>query len=204
MSYRKFNLQEVVYQFNLELKKVKLFENVKPVAMGNAYLKTLQKGLKIALPSGSEKVRNELIVMPILLELHDNNNELFSIHSGVNLNVDKQKGLTGECDFILSLSAITTFVDAPIFCIVEAKKQDIEAGLGQCSAQMVGAWLWNQKHKKAINTIFGCVTTGSEWYFLKLEDNCLTLDNREYNVRNTDELLGVFQTIINRYFKNEK
>ncbi|MDM8526524.1 hypothetical protein QUF80_24370 [Desulfococcaceae bacterium HSG8] len=168
--------------------------------MSNSYLKILEKGLRIALPSGSEKVRNELIVMPILLEVQDINDEKISIHSGVNLNIDKKKGLTGECDFILSLSTITEFLDTPVFCIVEAKKQDIEAGLGQCSAQMMGARLLNQKRDKNITTIFGCVTTGAEWHFLKLHDQELILDSQEYFIRSTDELLGVFQEIIN-YFK---
>jgi hypothetical protein len=153
----------------------------------------------MALPAGSEKIRSELIVMPILLEVQDINHEIFSIHSGVNLNVDKKKGLIGECDFVLSLSKITEFVDIPVFCIVEAKKQDIESGLGQCASQMVASRLLNQKRNKDIQTIFGCVTTGAEWHFLKLQDEKLILDIQEYHIRNTNQILGVFQEIINYY-----
>ncbi len=199
MSYKKFTLEKVIYAFSLEFLKIPLFENIKPICMSDSYSKILAKGLKIALPSGSEKIRNELIVMPILLEIQDINNELFSIHSGVNLDVDRKKGLTGECDFVLSLSRITEFIDIPVFCIVEAKKQDIEAGLGQCASQMVGSRIFNQKRNKDIETIFGCVTTGAEWRFLKLQDEKLLLDSEEYYISNVDEIIGVFQEIVNFY-----
>ncbi|MBF0100838.1 MAG: hypothetical protein HQK77_08025 [Desulfobacterales bacterium] len=199
MSYKNFTLEKVIYDFSLELLKVPLFDNVRPISMSNSYSKILAKGLKIALPTGSEKIRNELIVMPILLEVQDINNEIFSIHSGVNLNVDKKKGLVGECDFVLSLSKITEFVDLPVFCIVEAEKQDIESGLGQCASQMVASRLLNQKRNKNIESIFGCVTTGAEWHFLKLQDEKLLLDSGEYYIRNVNELIGVFQEIVNYY-----
>jgi len=199
MSYKKFTLEKVIYDFSLEFLKIPLFENIKPICMSDSYSKMLAKGLKIALPSGSEKIRSELIVMPILLEIQDINNEIFSIHSGVNLNADKKKGLIGECDFVLSLSRITEFIDIPVFCIVEAKKQDIEAGLGQCASQMVGSRIFNQKRNSGIKIIFGCVTTGAEWRFLKLQDEKLLLDSDEYYISNVDEIIGVFQEIVNFY-----
>ena len=199
MSYKHFTLEKIVYDFNIELLNETLFESIKPIKMSEHYAHTLAKGLKIALPTGSEKVRNELIVMPILLEVQDINNENFTIHSGVRFNVDRKKGLVGECDFILSLSKIQAFVETPIFSIVEAKKQNIEMGLGQCAAQMLAAQILNQQHDKEITTIFGCVTTGNVWRFLKLQDTRLILDTDEYFIDDVDEILGVFQAIIDTY-----
>jgi hypothetical protein len=202
MAYKNFTLQKTVYEFQLTLLTEPLFEHIQPISMSERYMSTLAKGLKIALPTGSEKVRNELLVMPILLELQDLNHEAISIHSGIALNVDRKRGLVGECDFLLSLSPIQAFVDTPIVALVEAKKQDVEAGLGQCAAQMVGARLLNQQRGKAITTIFGCVTTGDIWRFLKLVEERLVLDTEEYFILNVEEILGVFQTIIN--FFNEQ
>ena len=196
MAYRKFTLEKVVHDFALTLSKVPLFEQIQPIALSSSYRKILAKGLKMALPSGSEKARNELIVMPILLEVQDITNEAITIHSGVMLNVDKRKGLDGECDFILSYSSITEFVETPIVCLVEAKRQDIDLGLGQCAAQMVAARLLNERHEHPLPAVFGCVTTGDLWRFLKMQGDRLVLDSSEYFIRDVDEILGVFQTII--------
>ncbi len=199
MSYKNFTLQKVVQDFVLELLDERLFAHAKPVPMSDRYSHVLTKGLRIALPAGSEKARNELIVMPILLEVQDITNESISIHSGVHLNVDRKNGLTGECDFLLSLSKIQVYVDVPICSVVEAKKQDVEAGLGQCAAQMVGAQQLNQQRGKDIARIFGCVTTGDAWRFMKLDEARMTLDADEYYIRDVDEILGVFQDIIVSY-----
>lgn len=199
MSYKHFTLEKVIHEFALQINKTTLFKHVKSITIRPTYEPILAKGLQFALPTGSEKIRNELIVMPMLLELYDLNPMRISIHSGVTLNVDRKRGLTGECDFLLSLDQVTEFIAAPIFFIVEAKKQDIAAGLGQCAAQMVGAQLFNQRRGIAIPYIFGCVTTGAEWCFLKLQDTQLLLDSQEYSIRYPEEILGVFQAIINCY-----
>jgi hypothetical protein len=66
--------------------------------------------------------------------------------------------------------------------IVEAKKNDLEAGLGQCVAQMVGARLVNQREGSGVETIFGCVTTGEAWQFLKLEHDVISIDSERYYI----------------------
>ena len=62
-----------------------------------------------------------------------------AIFSGQRLDVDPERGLVGECDFILALTPPLPRLRAPLVTILEAKKGDIEAALGQCLAQMVGA-----------------------------------------------------------------
>lgn len=198
-AYKDFMLEKVVYDFQLQLATAQLFTQVRPLPLSEHYAFILARGLPIALPVGSEKAHNELIMMPLLLALRDHNHDAFSIHSGASLNVDKKRGLVGECDFILSLSKVQVFVETPIITLVEAKKQDTEAGLGQCAAQMVAAQLLNQKRGKDVAAVFGCVTTGSEWRFLKLAAQQLTLDSQEYFIRNVDEILGVFQSIFDFY-----
>ncbi len=85
----------------------------------------------------SEKARSEFVVAPILLAAREMSRETLTIYSGQRLDVDPERGLQGECDFILALSAPLPRLRAPLLIIVEAKKNDIEAGLGQCVAQMV-------------------------------------------------------------------
>ena len=119
-------------------------------------------------------------------------------------DVDKKQGLNGEVDFILGYSTQNYEVEAPIFCMVgrhpvEAKDNDIEMGLGQCVAQMIAARMarmLNEKEGYPNDKIYGCVTTGEDWQFLKLEGNTILFDQNRYYLRNLDEILGVFQQIV--------
>jgi hypothetical protein len=80
--------------------------------------------------------------------------------------------------------------------IVEAKKNDIDLGLGQCIAQMVGARIFNERHGHDTRPIFGCVTTGETWQFLRLEDSIVDLDQVRYFIVNLGILLAVWQAVI--------
>ncbi|MEN8220219.1 MAG: hypothetical protein ABFS56_28485 [Pseudomonadota bacterium] len=82
---------------------------------------------------------------------------------------------------------------------VEAKKNAIESNLGQCAAQMLGARLFNQNENNDIETIYGCVTTGETWQFIKLENEAIHIDSHRYYINNVGEILGVLQVIIDFY-----
>ncbi len=151
------------------------------------------------LPIKSEKSRSELIVSPILMEMRERNDQFFTIYSGDNLNIDEENGLKGECDFILAKDTGTFDVSAPIMQVVEAKKNDIEIGIPQCAAQMLGAKIFNEREGNPTEIIYGCVTTGDDWLFMKLENNLLLIDAQKYYLGNLNQLLGTFQTIIDYY-----
>jgi hypothetical protein len=135
------------------------------------------------------------------VELRHRNHNFFTIYSGDNLSVDNSQGLNGECDFILAKDVGSFSINYPIFQIVEAKKNDIEVGVPQCAAQLVGAKFFNEKKGIKIDQIYGCVTTGNEWLFLKI-DTELTIDSRIYYLNELNELLAVFQQIIDYYKEN--
>jgi hypothetical protein len=106
--------------------------------------------------------------------------------------------LLGECDFILSLSEPVPRLRAPIVTIVEAKKNDIEAGLGQCVAQMVAARDYNEREKAGIAVVYGCVTTGEAWQFLRVEGTDVIIDRARVYIDNVGLILGVFGAIVAR------
>jgi hypothetical protein len=68
-----------------------------------------------SMPLKSEKARSEWIVVPILKELKRNNDDYFSIYSGDVLNVDKKRGLYGECDFVLTKNTQSFEINAPLY-----------------------------------------------------------------------------------------
>lgn len=197
MPYSKFTLSEVAETFGLTVKTDTIFKEVKSIQISGFLKENLLRGAAIALPNGSEKARSELLVAPFLVELRQINNNQISVFSGENLDIDKKKGLNGECDFILSGNGNQLYIDAPIFTVVEAKKNDIGESFGQCIAQMVGSQLFNQIHKKTITTIFGCVTTGDRWHFLKLEGTSVAIMPKEVVLEgNEAQILGTLHTIV--------
>ena len=58
---------------------------------------------------------------------------------------------------------------SPFLVIVGAEKEDINQGIGRCIAEMVAARIFNEREETGVKTIYGVVTVGSIWKFLKLE-----------------------------------
>lgn len=198
MAYTDFSLHALETSFGIRSQRKRLFETVTPVESISEWLAyTLKTAEEI--PVKSEKAKSEMIVMPILIELRKNNDKFFTIYSGDSLNIDDR--LKGECDFILSKDTGSFEVNYPIIQVVEAKKNDLEIGIPQCAAQMVGAKKYNESRgNNPLSTIYGCVTTGDDWVFMRLTDS-IEIDTKKYYLGNLAELLGVFQQILDQ-FKN--
>ncbi len=197
MSYSEFSLAKAKQAFGLTtLEKRDFFAPVPELAASNLLTETLNYNLEIALGSNSQKARSELIIAPILVDLRRQLHELISLFSGVDFNVDETKGLNGTCDFIITQSPEILTMTAPVITVVEAKKENINAGLGQCAAEMVAAQIFNQQAAIEIKTIYGAVTTGSIWQFLKLEAQTLTIDLSEYYLKDVNKVLGILASSI--------
>lgn len=196
MAYTDFTLQDIKEKFNVPNHKVKLFPVLKSIRPSERLKNDLIDAQ--ILPSRTEKAKSELIVSPILKELWRKNKRFFTIYSGEILNADAAIGLNGECDFILAKDIDSYSINYPIIQIVEAKKNDLDLGIPQCAAQMIGAKLFNKRQGVEIDTIYGCVTTGEEWKFLKLEKD-LIIDEHIYFINKLPEILAVLQHIIDYY-----
>ena len=197
MAYTKITLKELETNFGIINKKQRLFQNITPVPAS----KRLQEALEEVqdLNVWSEKARGEMFVLPMLLEIRRNNNKFFTIHSGDVLIADVKRKLTGECDFMLAYDTGEIGINCPILQITEAKRNDIELGISQCAAQLVGASVFNENNGKPLPVIYGCVTNGYEWLFMKLENKQIIADTHSYTVK--EEVLGIFQSIIDFYKK---
>lgn len=139
-----------------------------------------------------------MIIAPILVDLRRQLDDKISLFSGVDFTVDATRVLNGICDFIICKSPEILMLTAPVITIVEAKKENINAGLGQCVAAMVAAQIFNQKSESEIDTIYGAVTTGSIWQFLKLEGQTLSVDLREYYLNKVDKILGILAGFVSQ------
>jgi hypothetical protein len=199
MAYGDFSFDDIESKFGIKNKVKRLFDDFEPIMPSERLIEALEMANE--LPVRSEKAKSETIVFPVLIELRKLNNKFFTIYSGDNLNVDEAQGLRGECDFILSKDIGSFSINFPILQIVEAKKNDLDLGIPQCAAQLIGAKIFNERKGIFLDSIYGCVTTGNDWVFLKLENDIL-IDNRIYYLNEIGEILAVFQQIIDYYKQN--
>jgi hypothetical protein len=199
MSYSQFTLATVKKNFNLiTAEEANIFAEISAIKCSEYLAETLQYNIPLALASNTEKARSEMIITPILIETRKQLNASFNLFSGVEFEVEPEKGLTGYCDFILSRSPEKLFVAAPVIMLVEAKNENIKDGLGQCVAEMVAAQLFNQQEQNSITTIYGIVTTGTNWKFLRLIDHQVEIDLNEYYLSEIDKILGILSAGIQR------
>lgn len=197
MAYSDFTLLELNQKFSLTDTVGSLFDELPPVDPGDLLTTQLRRALK--LPLRNEKAKSELVVSPILLELIERNSDFFTFYSGENLPADRARGLVGECDFFISRHTGSFAINMPIVAVIEAKRDNLEAGVDQCAAQLYGASLVNQGLGHPVSVYYGCVTNAREWLFLKLEHGHYVIDNRRYHLDRLPELLGVFQHILDFY-----
>lgn len=188
LSYSDFKtLESAIAAFNLTITNgYHLFKSIRPIEPSNWLLEYLGKTIDLATSISTEKARSELIVTPILLEIRDRYE--VGYFSGTTFNVDDSRSLTGVCDFLLTASANQIVIDVPVVAIVEAKDNDIRSGLGQCAAEMFAAGVFNNDTRY----VWGCVTTGSLWRFLRLSHGSeLEVDLSEYSISQLPEILGI-------------
>ncbi len=198
MSFRDFSLEDLSEKFGVRTKRQKLFpEPLQTLSPSPLLIGALEEAAELY--STSEKFKAEAIVFPLLMELRRRNNKFFTIYSGDTLSADPAQGLKGECDFMLAKESGFLSEFEPIFQLVEAKQNDGERWLGQCAAQMLGAKIYNEKKGTPLETIYGCVTTGDDWLFLRLTGKEIFVDTRKYYLGQIGELLAAFQHILDYY-----
>jgi hypothetical protein len=196
MPYGDFTLKKVRDELQLTIVEENgIFSLIEEVKISELLALTLQENVPLALAINTEKARSELIISNILVELRKQFNHQISLFSGVEFNVNKDQGLNGFCDFIISRSPEQLFIDLPVIAIVEAKNENLVSGLGQCIAEMVAAKLFNEPGQ-AGTKVYGAVTSGSVWRFLKLEQDTVSLDLKEYHIENVTKILGILSAMV--------
>lgn len=196
MAYSDFKIASVKQRFQLIIDDdVDLFSSAAPVPISSWLSETLQETLGLALAINTEKVRSELLIAPILVELRKQTGRRISFFSGVEFSVDEIQGLNGVCDYIISLSPEQLFISAPVLIIFEAKNENIKGGFAQCIAAMIAAQRYNEREGNSIPIIHGAVTTGTTWRFLQLETNLVRIDNREYYIDSVEKIMGILTSI---------
>jgi len=191
MAYSQFTIEKVKQDFHLTtVEGVRFFPNSLEPIVPSTRLQGILEDLPWAIAVDTEKARSEVIINPVLLEVRRILERQISVFSGEEFNIDVSVGLNGVCDFLISRSPEQLTVEAPTIVIVEAKKSDLKSGLGQCIAEMVAAQRFNQAKEQPIAAVYGCVSSGTQWRFLKLEGQTVTIDLVDYPLPPLEQILS--------------
>lgn len=193
MCYREFtSIIKVKQAFGLTtVEGPRFLPQITPINPSATLTDFLANSLPVAVATGSEKARSEMIITPVLLEVRKILQQNISLFSGEDFTVDYETGLNGICDYLISRSPEMLEIEAPAVAVVEAKKADLKTGIGQCVAEMVAMQKFNEAKGKPISVIYGSVSNGTQWRFLKLEEKIVSIDLNDYALPPVDEILGM-------------
>ncbi len=197
MAYSDFTLKKIKSELNIKIvEKNSVFSHIKSVEISGYLKDTLKRNIPLALAINTEKARSEMIIINILLEIKEKFSDKISLFSGIDFNVDKEKGLTGFCDFIFSNSPEQLYLDSPVITITEAKNENIVSGLGQCIAEMYASQIYNEKEGYDLSSVYGGVTTGDEWKFIKLIKDTAYIDADNYYINDIEKIVGILTEMV--------
>lgn len=197
MPDSEFTIAGVKERFGLRIDESReTFAAVAPLPVSDLLGELLAENVPLAVAISTEKARSELIIAPVLLDARRQVGRRVALFSGIEFNVDGGQGLSGVCDFLLSLSAAQLTIEAPVVAIVEAKNDNLKAGLGQCIAEMVAVRLYNERDGRCLPRVYGVVTTGSLWKFLALDEDVVSLDAREYHISEAGRVVGILVSML--------
>ncbi len=197
MAYSDFTLKTAQKAFNLKIvRETGAFSHIQEAPVSDLLASLLEENVPLAVSINTEKARSELIVANVLVEVRKLFDREISLFSGTEFNVDKEKGLTGFCDFIIANSPEQLFVTAPVVTIVEAKNDNIMSGLGQCVSEMVATEIFNLREDREIPKTYGSVTTGTAWKFLSLEKGAVRIDLKDYSIETPGKITGILSAMI--------
>lgn len=197
MSYKDFTLRKIQERFGVDLiERPGIFADVEERAVSQSLRDILLENVPLATAINTEKARSELIISPVLVELRKVFDRRISLFSGIEFNVDRDQELNGFCDFIIGLSDEQLFLKSPILAVVEAKNENLMGGMGQCVAEMIASRLFNARDGWEDTGVYGVVTSGTLWKFLKLQGNQVHIDLDDYVIKEIPKIMGILAGMV--------
>ena len=186
MPYGKFeSVEQVARIFSIKVKD-DFVAGSKSIELPDRLLQNISTKLLDSLSFRNEATICNKVITPILNAVAEQNKPL-NVWIEEPFNVDPEKGLAGEPDYLIAPATDYGGMELPPLCIIEAKKQDWDAGWAQALAEMVAASV------KGADICYSAVTTGKIWQFGTLKNS--TFSKRSWaNIRNQRASAG-FDTL---------
>ncbi|MCP4344316.1 MAG: hypothetical protein GY795_02180 [Desulfobacterales bacterium] len=186
MPYGQFeSVEQVASIFSIKVKDASIIKS-KRIEVPGILFNHIERKLSDSLSFRNEATICNKVITPILNIVAENNKPL-NVWIQEPFNVDKEKGLIGEPDYLIAPVTDYGGMDIPPLCIIEAKKQNWDEGWTQALAEMVAVSV------KGADICYGIVTTGKIWQFGKLDKSIFLKDPNQISA--TRELQVVFDTL---------
>jgi hypothetical protein len=170
MAYGTFKtVEEVARKFDIEVANKTPFTRQKEFAVPESLFSLITENINDGLSFINETTICERIISPILNIVAKNHDQL-NVWSHVPYNIDEQKGLVGEPDYLIAPRTKYGGMAQPSLCVIEAKRDNFDEGWTQALAEMVASSL------SGAGICYGVVTTGKNWEFGRLEGGIFTID----------------------------
>jgi hypothetical protein len=172
-------LEEALLYFGIAENTQNLFPSVPNTHIVPTYLVEELEFNTTKLPYNvSEASLCEMVIFPILKAVWKNFTEKLLLWS--HKAIGKDADISGIPDYILAKrSHLGRVMDLPFLIMIEAKKDDFDAGWGQCVAQMVTAQSLNNNEQE----IYGIVTNGTVWEISTLKSHIFTKHNGSFSLQ---------------------
>ncbi|MCI5195326.1 MAG: hypothetical protein D3919_03685 [Candidatus Electrothrix sp. AW5] len=186
MPYGKFeSVEQVARLFSVKVNDA-FVAGSKAIELPTPLVQSIRAKLLDSLSFRNEATICNKVITPILNAVAEQNKPL-NIWIEEPFYVDQEKGLVGEPDYLIAPATAYGGMALPPLCIIEAKKQDWDAGWAQALAEMVAASL------QGADICYSAVTTGKIWQFGKMESSIFSKDPNQISA--TRELQLVFDTL---------
>lgn len=187
------DVQEVALAYQIMV-QVKAFVEPLPFPVDEPFQTEMEFCLTNVTVSMSEAAVCEFLIAPVLKKIWMSYSNMLLIWSHVPLGV--KEPLVGIPDYYFSRRSPLGLVrDQPYVIVIEAKKDDFDAGWGQCLAAMLAAQHMN---KQPSQTIYGCVSNGTFWMFGKLDGQTLTQEIRRYTITDLPALFAALNYLFDQ------
>lgn len=197
LTYSQLDFQDLLDHFGVEVRNQPFLPvPVQPLALPNWLRLFLLDNPLTPTVTKSEKAVSEVIIYPVLSALRTHFGGKLGIFSGEPLSA---AGLTGVCDFILTNAPDLYIARPPLMVLVEAKRQNLLKAIPQCVAEMIAAQQLNKDAGVGFPAVYGCVTTGNQWQFLRLIGQNALTDPRIFYHPDLESILGALAWIIEQF-----
>ncbi len=105
----------------------------------------------------------------------------------------------GVADFLIAPTR--AYVETPLLCAIEAKRDDFEKGQVQCVAEMAACRENNTRDKHLID-VYGIVSNGQGWVFYKLTSGGEIFVSGLFTTEDLPKLLGVLDLVCSACAQN--
>lgn len=192
MAFSDFkNIPQVIRNYPLQLSRIRFLPDGQ-LELPAWFLDNMNFALDRQSTYESEQFFRESFIYPFLQQAWQRHLQL---QLWINQSITADDTLFGEPDYLISKwpeEVVDQLVNRPLLAVMEAKRQDFEAGWAQCLAAMLAC----QKINASDSTvIYGIVTTGINWEFGKLDGEQFIRDPRSYTITTPEIVFGLLDFV---------